>query len=52
MVSDAAQTSTAAMTYAAQNGLSMDQVGLKLGLAVIMIFPLAMLAGLFPRKKR
>lgn len=46
VVSDAAQKTETVVHWAAESGLSLEQYGLKVGLAVAAIFPALLLIGL------
>ena len=53
LVSDAAQKAGAVVRWASESGLSLEQCGLKVGLAVAALFPAVMLIGLlFLRQKQ
>lgn len=52
LVSDAAQKTSAVMNLAQSTGMELEQLGLKAGLLVGMIFPVAMFAALLLLKRR
>ena len=52
LVSDMAQKTDAVVRWAADSGLGLEQCGLKVGLAVAILFPLLMLIGLFFLKSK
>ena len=52
LVSDMAQKTDAVVRWAADSGLGLEQCGLKVGLAVAILFPLLMLIGLFCLKSK